>query len=285
MSPNAPAWLTARPIAHRGLHDAATGVIENSIGAARAAVASGYAIECDVQATRDGDVVVFHDDALERLTGATGEVCDLDARALTALTLSGSPETIPLFGDFLAAIAGRTPLIVEIKSRFDGDMTATRRVAEHLAAYGGPTVVESFDPEPIAFLRAHAAALGVAHVPLGMVGEASYETSEWRALSPAQRAEMTHFLHYPRTRPDFLSWSVSDFPHAIPYLARTALAIPVTTWTVRSPEQAAATAGWADQIVFERFRPQLTPPPSPEPARDPARSSARREYCRRSPPS
>jgi len=255
LSPNAPDWLTARPIAHRGLHRAAAGVIENSIGAARAAVAAGYAIECDVQATRDGRVVVFHDDGLERLTAATGLVCDHDARALAALTLNGSSETIPLFGDFLAAIAGRTPLVVEIKSRFDGDMTAATRVAEHLAAYAGPVVVESFDPEPIAFLRAKAASLGVAQTPLGVVGEATYEEGEWRALDPARRAEMTHFLHYPRTRPDFLSWSAADFPHAIPFLARVALDIPVTTWTVRSPAQAATVMEWADQIVFENFTP------------------------------
>jgi glycerophosphoryl diester phosphodiesterase len=255
MSVNAPDWLTARPIAHRGLHDAAAGVIENSIGAARAAVVLNYAIECDVQATKDGDVVVFHDDTLERLTAAGGEVRNLDARALATVTLTGSQETIPLFGDFLAAIGGRTPLVVEIKSRFDGDMTAARRVAGYLAAYAGPAVIESFDPEPIAYLRANAATLGMAHTPLGIVGEATYDDGEWRALSAGQRAEMTHFLHYPRTRPDFLSWSVSDFPHAIPFLARAALDMPVTTWTVRSHERAAAAAPWADQIVFERFRP------------------------------
>lgn len=255
MSPNAPGWLTARPIAHRGLHDAAAGVIENSIGAARAAIAAGYAIECDVQATRDGDVVVFHDDTLERLTAAQGDVRDLDARALAALTLNGSHETIPLLGDFLAAVSGRTPLVVELKSRFDDDMTAARRVSAALAAYSGPVVVESFDPEPIAWLRANATALGVAHIPLGIVGEASYDEGEWLSLPAARRAEMTHFLHYPRTRPDFLSWRVADFPHAIPFLARAALGIPVTTWTVRSPTQAASAAAWADQIVFERFRP------------------------------
>ena len=108
MSPNTPGWLTARPIAHRGLHDAAAGVIENSIGAAQAAIAAGYAIECDVQATKDGRLVVFHDDTLERLTAASGRVCDVDAAFVAALTLRGSSGTIPLFGDFLAAIAGRT---------------------------------------------------------------------------------------------------------------------------------------------------------------------------------
>lgn len=249
-------WLTARPIAHRGLHDASRGVIENSIAAARAAIAGGYAIECDVQRTKDGDLVVFHDDTLERLTASAGRVCDASAEALERIRLRGADETIPRFADFLAAIGGRTPLVVEIKSGFDGDRTTARRAAELLAAYEGPAAIESFDPDPIAFLRESADAWGIGHVPLGMVGEARYETDDWTALSAERRTEMTHFLHYPRTRPEFLSWNIADLPHAIPLLAREALRIPVTTWTVRSPKQAAFANRWADQIVFEGFNPE-----------------------------
>ncbi len=248
-------WLIARPIAHRGLHKASAGVIENSVGAAGAAVAAGYAIECDVQATRDNDLVVFHDDTLERLTASSGRVDALDAQTLSRLRLKGSHETIPTFATFLAAITGSTPLVVELKSNFDGDLRAARRAAALLSAYAGPVVVESFDPAPIAFLRANVTALGVAHVPLGIVGEAAYDEKDWPMLTPAQRAEMTHFLHYPRTRPDFLSWSVADLPHAIPFLARQALRLPVTTWTVRTPAQAKSATQWADQIVFENFTP------------------------------
>lgn len=255
MTAGAPDWLIARPIAHRGLHNAPEGLVENSIGAARAAIAAGYGVECDLQLTRDGDLVVFHDDTLARLTAQSGPVADHDAAALARLGLRGGGETIPRFSDFLAAVAGRTPLVVELKSRFDGDLTGAKRAAALLAAYAGPVVVESFDPAPIAFLRAHAPSLGVAHIPLGIVGEAVYTEADWPALSPAQRAEMTHFLHYPRTRPDFLSWNVADLPHAVPFLARRALNIPVTTWTVRTPAQAQAAAEWADQIVFEDFRP------------------------------
>lgn len=249
-------WLTARPIAHRGLHDASRGVIENSIAAAHAAIAGGYAIECDVQRTKDGDLVVFHDDTLERLTASAGRVCDATAEALAQIRLRGAEESIPRFADFLAAIGGRTPLVVEIKSSFDGDRTTAQRAAELLAAYEGPAVIESFDPDPIAFLRESAETLGVGHVPLGMVGEARYDSAEWAALSADQRAEMTHFLHYPRTRPEFLSWNIADLPQAIPLLAREALRIPVTTWTVRSPGQAAFAKRWADQIVFEGFTPE-----------------------------
>jgi glycerophosphoryl diester phosphodiesterase len=244
-------WLTARPIAHRGLHDISRGVVENSIGAARAAIAAGYAIECDVQRTRDGDIVVFHDDELDRLTDARGPVGAHDLAELTRLTLRGSAETIPTLDDFLAVIANQATLVVEIKSSFDGDMTATRRVAERLATYRGPCVMESFDPTVIAFLRAEGDALGVAHIPLGLVGEASYEG--WSGLSESQKRDMTHFLHYAHTRPDFLSWNVDDLPHAIPALLRDALRLPVTSWTVRTPEQARRARQWADQIVFEGF--------------------------------
>ena len=255
MSARAPDWLTARPITHRGLHDAARGRIENSIGAARAAIEGGYAIECDVQKTRDGDLVVFHDETLDRLTALEGRVDTQDAASLARIALKGTDETIPTFDAFLAAVAGRTPLVVEIKSDFDGDMTAARRAAQCLASYAGPAVIESFDPEPMAFLRREAGALGIAHIPLGIVGMADYGPQEWPSLSPAQRAEMTHFLHYPRTRPEFISWNVADLPHAIPYLSRAALGVPVTSWTVRSAAQATIAREWVDQIVFEGFTP------------------------------
>lgn len=247
--------LTARPIAHRGLHDRKKGVIENSSSAACAAIAGGYGIECDVQLSNDGELVVFHDDALERLTEVTGLVSALSARELAAIRLRDSADTIPTFSDFLALIDGRTPLVVELKSAFDGDMRAARRAAELLAGYTGPVVIESFDPDLIACLRKEGDALGVAHIPLGIVGEAAYDAQDWAALSSAQRADMTHFLHYPRTRPDFLSWNVADFPSAIPLLLREGLRLPVTVWTVRSREQAAHARNWADQIVFEGFAP------------------------------
>lgn len=248
-------WLIERPIAHRGLHDYARGVIENSIAAARAAVSAGYAIECDVQRASDGEIFVFHDDTLERLTEGRGDIRAHHAAALSALTLAGGGEQIPRFTEFLDAVAGRAPLIVEIKSFFDGDMRAAEGAARALAAYAGPAVIESFDPDIVAHLRANAQRLGVAHVPLGIVGQARYEADEWPGLTDAQRRDMTHFLHYPRTQPDFLSWKVADYPHAVPALLRDALDLPVTTWTVRSSAQAAEARRWADQIVFEGFSP------------------------------
>lgn len=247
--------LLARPIAHRGLHDAAAGVIENTIGAARAAIAANYAIECDVQATLDGAAVVFHDDELDRLTDSTGYVRDRSLADLQHQRLRGTAETIPCLAEFVAAISGRTPLVIELKSYFDGDMRLPQAVIATLRNYRGAVCIESFDPAMIAFLRDPSQTAGLAHIPLGVVAEAHYTEQEWPRLSAHQRREMTHFLHYPQTQPDFISWSVSDLPHAIPFLARQGLRLPVTTWTVRTPDQAQQARQWADQIVFENFAP------------------------------
>jgi len=246
-------WLCARPIAHRGLHDAAAGRIENSLGAARAARAAGYAIECDVQLSADGEAVVFHDADLSRLTGAQGRLQDLSAAALTRLPLTGGGEMIPLFSELLAAVGGAVPLVVELKSDFDGDLALARRIAALVADYAGPLAIESFDPDPLSFLREARAALGLGHIPLGLVAMARYDESDWPGLTEAQRRALAAFTHFPRTRPEFLSWNVADLPHATPLLCRAGLGLPVTVWTVRTPGQAQAAREWADQIVFEGF--------------------------------
>jgi len=142
----APAWLTARPIAHRGLHDRAAGIAENTLSAADAAIAAGFAIECDVQDTADGEAVVFHDATLARLTAGRGPVRKHRAAALGALAVDGTGDRIPTLPAFLDRIGGRVPLFIEVKSRFDGDLGLARRTAELVRACDGPVAVESFDP-------------------------------------------------------------------------------------------------------------------------------------------
>ncbi len=247
--------LLSRPIAHRGLHNAASGVIENSRSAARAAIAANYAIECDIQTTQDGAAVVFHDEDLSRLTDLTGSVRDRSLATLQRQRLRGTMETIPSLTDFLTTIDGRVPLVIELKSAFDGDLRILQAVAAALEAYRGIVVIESFDPSLIGRLRIDATEWGMAHIPLGIVAQANYDEEDWPQLSSDQRREMTHFLHYPQTLPDFISWNVADLPHAIPFLARRELRLPVTTWTVRSLDQERQARQWADQIVFEGFAP------------------------------
>ncbi len=251
---NRPDWLTARPIAHRGLHRAAEGVIENTATAARAAIARDFAIECDVQLTADGEAMVFHDFTLDRLTQATGRLDSLSAAAVHAAAFKAGGDRIPTLAEFLAVLAGRAPLVCEIKSEFNGDMRLTERTAAVVAAYAGPVALKSFDPEIVAHLRAHGARLGVADRPLGIVTEAHYDHPEWATIPAERRREMAHLLHWDRTRPDFLSYHVKDLPNAAPYFVRM-LGAPVMTWTVRTPEQVALARDWADQMVFEGFVP------------------------------
>lgn len=252
---SAPGWLVAKPIAHRGLHGGLhggpAGLIENTCAAAFAAIAADCAIECDVQMSRDGEAFVFHDERLERLTAQTGEIAALDAREIARVQIAGSAETIPSLQEFLACVNGRTPLIIEIKSAFDGDMRLAERTAAIVAQADGPIALKSFDPEIMAHLRDNRARLGLERAPLGMIGEARFDPVEWPGLDPELGRRLAQFLHWPQTRPEFLSWCVRDLPHAVPLLLREGMGVPVMAWTVRSAADWRMTRRWADQAVFE----------------------------------
>lgn len=248
----AESWLTARPIAHRGLHDLAIGVIENSLSAAQAAIEGGFAIECDVQLSADEEALVFHDFTLDRLTGEAGRVDTRKASELSGIGLKGSDDRIPTLTAFLDAIGGRTPLVIEVKSRFDGDLRLAKRTAEILARHKGqPIVLKSFDPVVVAALRELAP--GFAR---GIVAMSAYDAyRDYDHLSAAQKHALANLLHFEESRPDFVSWKVSDLPSAAPFLCRKALGLPLMSWTVRTPEDRARAAEHADQMVFEGFRP------------------------------
>jgi glycerophosphoryl diester phosphodiesterase len=245
-------WLVARPIAHRGFHDRAAGRIENSTSAAAAAVARGYAIECDVQISADGEAIVFHDFDLDRLTADTGPIAAKPAQELARLPLKDSTDVVATLPDWLATIAGATPVICEIKSAFCGDLRLAERVAEIARGYAGPLALKSFDPNVIAHLRREAPRLGIERIPLGIVAEAQFAGAPWRMLSEEQRRGMAALTHWDKTRPDFLSWRVTDLPHATASLCR-AYSVPVMAWTVRDEADVARAREGADQIVFEGF--------------------------------
>jgi glycerophosphoryl diester phosphodiesterase len=245
----APDWLTARPIAHRGLHDAARGIIENTASAVDAAVAGRYGIEVDLQPSADGDAMVHHDDALGRLTDGNGALAAMTAAELKRIPFRATADRMMTLGDLCDRVAGRVTLVLELKSRFDGDDRLVARVAQVLAAYTGPVAAMSFDPRLIAGLRRAAPRLR-----RGIVSERRFAPAEWRGLSAWQQHSLAHLLHAPYTRPDFVAYRVDDLPAPATRLARL-FGLSVLTWTVRTPEQRQRAESWADQMIFEGVAP------------------------------
>jgi len=244
------AWLTRRPIAHRGLHDAPAGVIENTASAFSAAIAGGYGIECDLQVSGDGEALVHHDDALGRLNEGHGRLADMDAAAIKAVRFKNSADRVLTLGELCDLVAGRVALVIEIKSHFDGDRRLAQRTADVLSSYAGPAAVMSFDPAVIEAVRAIAPGL-----PRGMVAERHYSHPEWNPLPAAAKRRMALFTHAHRTRPHFIAYAVNDLPAAVPLMARHVFGLPLLTWTVRSEADRQRATRWADQMIFEGWRP------------------------------
>jgi glycerophosphoryl diester phosphodiesterase len=246
----APDWLTARPVAHRGLHDRARGIIENMPGAALSAIDGNFAIECDIQLTADGEAMVHHDDALGRLTEGAGALLGLTATALKEVRFRDTSERMMSLADLCTLVKGRVPIIVEVKSHFDGDRRLVKRMAEVLASYTGPVAGMSFDPDQVVALRQM-----LPKLPRGIVAQRHYTKADWPEVTAAQREGMRHLKHALHTRPHFVAYWVSDLPAPAPWIARHIFGLPLLTWTVRTAEQRTRAARYADQMIFEGVHP------------------------------
>jgi glycerophosphoryl diester phosphodiesterase len=243
-------WLTARPVAHRGLHDATAGVIENTPSAVSAAIAGNYAIEVDLQLSADGEAIVHHDYALGRLTEGEGELRSLSTTQLKAVSFKATADRIMTLGDLLDLVSKRVTLILELKSRFDGDRRLADRVAHALKAYAGPVAAMSFDPYQVAVLSAEAPAL-----TRGIIAERYPQPAHGDEPESREHSKMDYVLAAFRSRPNFLAYHVKDLPSPVPFLTKYIARLPLLTWTVRTPEDRERAARWADQMIFEGFRP------------------------------
>jgi glycerophosphoryl diester phosphodiesterase len=237
-------WLTARPVAHRGLYDAESGIVENTESAFSAALAGRYAIECDLQLSADGEAMVFHDDTLERLTEQDGALAALSASQLKMLAFRSTADRMMTLGELCDLVAGRVTLVLEVKSHFTGDMRLADRVAAVVQNYAGPVAAMSFDPAVIDGL--HRAAPGL---PRGLVAQSRPDPDVPSGNSVRYAADAI------RARPHFLAWSVRDLTGVWPILGRWAFGLPLLTWTIRTNAERLRAQRWADQMIFEGFRP------------------------------
>ena len=240
----------ARPIAHRGYHDRALGRIENSVSAFAAAVSAGYGIELDLQLSSDGVAMVFHDDVLDRLTAETGPVGAQSAAELGAMRLRGSVDVIPTLAQVLTLVAGRVPLLIEIKdqtltmSATDGVLEAATVTA--LTGYAGPVALMSFNP----FCVAHVAHLAP-HLPRGLTTD-QFDPNDWAPLTPKACAFLRAIPDYEATGCSFISHEASDLGAARVAELRAAGAV-VLCWTIRSPEAEAEARKIAANVTFEGY--------------------------------
>lgn len=246
-----PADFRRLPLAHRALHDRSRGRPENSRAAIRAAIAAGYGIEIDLQLSADGRAMVFHDETLDRLTAQRGPVNTQRAADLARIALrDGDGEGIPPLDEILALVAGRVPLLIELKDQHGRmgptDRRLERAVAQATQGYDGPLALMSFNPHSVLALRDLAPAL-----PRGLV-TCAWTAGDWPDLDAATRARLRDIPDFDAAQAGFISHEACDLGRArVAELRGKGAAI--LCWTIRSAAQEEAARAYADNITFEGY--------------------------------
>jgi glycerophosphoryl diester phosphodiesterase len=233
------AWLTERPVAHRGYHDMNKEVWENTLSAFSRAIEAGFAIECDLHYASDGVPVVFHDDDLQRVCNLPGEVRERTSAELGLLSIGGTKDKIPTLKQLLRLCDGKVPLVLELKGREGDDDGFAESVLEVLEGYNGHVALMSFDHWLLKDLKALEAPY-----PVGLTAEGNKPETFF------QHDEAMHLGL------DFISYFYGHLPN--PFVtAQRQRGIPVITWTVRDEAARKHTFANADQMTFEGFDPRL----------------------------
>lgn len=250
-NPCLPPGFLRQPFAHRGLHT--QGAPENSKAAIRAAIEAGYGIEIDVQPAADGTPMVFHDETLERLTQAEGAIAEHSVAELSVIKLSGSVETIPRLEDVLALVAGRVPLLIELKDQsgalLPGPATLEPATAAFLQDYQGPVAVMSFNPEMIATMAELAP-----DIPRGLV-TCAFDPLHWPNLPPDRARALAQISAADPLGIAFISHEHHDLSAPAVVMQRGA-GRAILCWTITDPEAERAALLHADAITFEGYLPE-----------------------------
>lgn len=230
-------WLTSRPIAHRGYHDMNRTVWENTLSAFDRAIEGNFAIECDLHLASDGAPVVFHDEDMSRLCGIPGDISELTSAELAMKRVGGTSDSIPSLKKMLAHVAGRVPLLIELKGRDENEDDFAGAVLDELEGYAGKVALMSFDQRLIKDLIALDCPF-----PVGLTAE---------GVKPE-----TFFIHENAMALglDFISYGIEHLPNPFVEGLRKQ-GVPVLCWTVRTPEMRQRADQTCDQMTFEGFDP------------------------------
>ena len=233
--------FVGRNFAHRGLHSRDRSVPENSLKAFELAAAAGYGIELDVQLSKDGEVVVFHDDTLKRVCGVKGRVDDYTFAELQEFRLCGTEERIPLFSDVLNTVRGRGAIICELKTG-PRNRELCKKTYELISAYRGDICIESFNPFIVAWFRFHA--------PDMLRGQLA--TDEYKGYGPVQQFILSRCLFNALARPHFIAYKLVKKPLAVKF--SELLGALRFCWTSHDPRSEKG----KDAVIFEFYRPRVS---------------------------
>ena len=242
-----PDWLRETPIAHRGLHDNVS-VAENSLTAFERCAGSGIPMELDVRLTGDGQVVAFHDRSLARACGVDALLRERAYADISGFRLLGTDDAIPLFSQVLELVAGRAPLLVEIKG---GGRTGPleSRLAALLDGYSGPFAVQSFSPRSVLWFRRNR--------PRFRRGQLVCDYADSLGMHPLKRFALRNMLCNPLTRPHFAAVDIRMLAGwRLNWLMKVRERMPVLAWTARTREQRKFCAARGFNAIYEEVRPE-----------------------------
>lgn len=230
-------WLVKMPVAHRGYHN--TKFPENSLGAFGNAIENNYAIELDVRMTDDGEVIVFHDEALSRMTGKDGYIPNMKYEDMSELRLAKTDEKIPLFSEVLEFVNGRTPILIEIKN--SGKIgPLEQKVIDLLADYKGDIAVQSFNPYSVEYFKKNAK-----HYLRGLLS-CDFKGSD---LPRMRRFALKRLMLFSTAGADFIAYRFDNLPNR--YVSKHN--VPVLAWTVGSIAEYDAVKKYCHNVIFENF--------------------------------
>lgn len=235
-------WLTKIPVAHRGLHDDVSP--ENSLSAYKKAIEKGYAIEIDVHPLKDGNIIVFHDNTLDRMTNLTGNIEDKTLEELKDIKLKGSNEKIPTFVEVLELVSGKVPLLIEIKN--EGGVGFEKDVWEILKNYKGEYAIQSFNPFSLKWFKDNA--------PDVLRGQLSCYFKGEKLNCVKKFILKRMWLNSMISKPHFISYNHEDCPNK--YVDRYKNKKPIIVWCVRNKKDQNRIQNYSDNIIFEDYLPE-----------------------------
>ena len=234
--------------AHRGLHAIHAGILENSLRAFRLAANNGYGAELDVRMSRDGRLVVMHDESLKRTTGANANISGVTEQVLGQLTLEGTREKVPYLEDVLPLFEGKTPLLIELKPENGNHEELARKATNLLKQYPSlDFMIESFDPRVLMWLKKHRP-----DIIRGQLSQNFFRDEECK-LSFFMRFLMSNMLGNLLAKPDFIAYKYEDRADLAPGLCRKLWGPQFIWWVTKSQEEANELIEQGDLIIFEGF--------------------------------